>query len=58
MYINGLFSQLSDDEQQRKEDRVMPSFPFLSQWMYIQNCVSEVPPGGSGNKGVHVTPDL
>lgn len=29
--------------------------PSASQWIYIQNCVSEVPPGGSGNK-VHLNP--
>lgn len=39
------------------EGRVMPSIPFFSQWIYIQNCVSEVPPGGSGSKGVKVTPE-
>lgn len=33
----------------------MPSSPFSFQWIYIQNCVSEVPPEGSGNK-VHLNP--
>lgn len=33
----------------------MPSTPSSSQWIYIQNCVSEVPPGGSGNQ-VHLNP--